>query len=41
MPSFAGRIPADELGTLIDFLKSYAGPASGKAADATPPGATR
>ena len=32
MPSFAGRIPADELGTLIDFLKSYAGPASGKAA---------
>ena len=32
MPSFAGRIPADELGTLIDFLKAY--PTS-KAADAT------
>ena len=23
MPSFAGRIPEDELGTLIDFLKAY------------------
>ncbi|MGU3404315.1 cytochrome c oxidase subunit II [Methylobacterium brachiatum] len=36
MPSFAGRIPEDELGRLIDFLKSYTAPASGKAAQANP-----
>ena len=41
MPSFAGRIPEDELGTLIDFLKAYSAPDPGKAADATPAGATR
>lgn len=34
MPSFAGRIPADELGRVIDFLRSDTGPASVNAADA-------
>ncbi len=33
MPSFAGRIPEQELGLLVDFIRSY--PATGHAAEAT------
>ncbi len=32
MPSFAGRIPEDELGRIVDYIKAY--PGSGKSAEA-------
>ena len=34
MPSYSGKMPADELGRLIDFLKAYTAP--GRSAEMTP-----